>query len=127
MISSFYAAVLALWIVWLSIRVIKLRRQKRVRLGDGGDPELQAAIRVQGNATEYLPVAIILLILLELNDGYQLLIHIGGIALIAGRILHLKALTGDNIELRVKGMQLTLFTIIALSILNVIYLISGII
>ncbi len=43
MISSLYAAMLALLIVWLSLRVIKLRREKKVRLGDGGEPELQAA------------------------------------------------------------------------------------
>ena len=35
MISSLYAAMLALLIVWLSLRVIKLHREKKVRLGDG--------------------------------------------------------------------------------------------
>lgn len=122
MISPFYASLLALWIVWLSLRVIKLRRKKRIPLGDGGDQELLAAIRTQGNATEYLPIAIILLILLELYGGYFILIHLAGLTLIAGRLLHLKALKESNIRNRVRGMQLTLFTIIGLSVLNILYL-----
>lgn len=125
MVSSFYASLLALWIVWLSLRVIKLRRKKRVPLGDGGDQELLAAIRTQGNATEYLPIAIILLVLLELNGGYFILIHIAGLALIAGRLLHLKALRESNIPYRVRGMQLTLFTIIGLAVVNIAYFIYG--
>lgn len=121
MISSVYASVLALWMVWLSLRVVRLRRAKKVRLGDGGDPELLAAIRAHGNSTEYLPVALILLFLLEMNSGYFLLIHIGGIALLTGRILHFRALKDDNIRYRVLGMQFTIFTIIALAILNMGY------
>lgn len=39
MITSFYAALLACVIVWLSLRVIKLRH------GGGGVPELEVAIR----------------------------------------------------------------------------------
>ncbi|MGR9088197.1 MAG: MAPEG family protein [Gammaproteobacteria bacterium] len=51
MISSLYASLLALLIVWLSLRVIMIRRTKKVRLGDGGEPELQTAIRAHGLLT----------------------------------------------------------------------------
>ena len=64
MLSSLYAALAALLIVRLSLGVIKLRRAHKVRLGDGGVPELEAAIRAQGNAVEYLPISLILLLLL---------------------------------------------------------------
>lgn len=121
MISSVYASVLALWIVLLSLRVIRLRRSKRIRLGDGGDPEMQAAIRAQGNSTEYVPIALILLFLLEFNSGNYLIIHMAGIALVTGRILHYKALKDNNLRLRVLGMQCTIFTIIALALLNLGY------
>ena len=126
MTSSIYASILALWIVWLSIRVVKLRRKKKVALGDGGDSELLAAIRTQGNATEYLPIALILLILLELNEGYYILIHLAGLALLAGRLLHQRALEKNNISNRVLGMRLTLFTIIGLALLNAGYLVYGV-
>jgi uncharacterized membrane protein YecN with MAPEG domain len=121
MISSLYAALLALLIVWLALRVIKLRRAKRVRLGDGGEPELQAAIRAHGNATEYIPVSLILLVLLELNGAHMALVHSGGIAMLAGRLLHAKGLLTENLRYRVLGMQVTIFTIIGLAIANLVY------
>jgi uncharacterized membrane protein YecN with MAPEG domain len=123
MISSVYAAVSALWIVWLSLGVIKLRRAKKVRLGDGNEPELQAAIRAQGNATEYMPISLILLVMLELNGTHAVLIHLGGIAMLAGRIVHAKGLLTDNLRYRVLGMQVTIFTIIGLAVANVAYVV----
>jgi hypothetical protein len=121
MISSFYAAVLALLIVYLSLRVIKLRRANQVKLGDGGVPELEGAIRAQGNATEYVPISLILLVLLELDGANLAFIHVGGIALIMGRLIHAKGLLTDNLPYRILGMQFTLFTIITLALLNIVY------
>ena len=121
MLSSFYAGLLALLMVWLSLQVIKLRRAKKVRLGDGGEPELQAAIRAQGNAAEYIPISLILLILLEFNHAPVELLHIAGIALLMGRILHAKALLTDNLDYRKLGMQLTLYTIIGFAVTNIGY------
>lgn len=121
MISSIYAALAALWLVWLSLGVIKVRRAKQVKLGDGNEPELQAAIRAQGNATEYIPISLILLVLLELSKAPIAFIHIGGCLILAGRILHAKALRTDNLKIRVLGMQLTFFAIIGLALANVVY------
>lgn len=121
MISSFYAALLALLIVWLSLRVIKLRRTKKVRLGDGGEPELQTAIRAQGNATEYIPISLILLALLELNGVHAALVHAGGIAVLVGRLVHARGLLSENLRYRVRGMQVTIFTIIGLALANLAY------
>ena len=116
MISSIYAGILALLIVWLSLNVIKLRRANKVRLGDGGIPQLQNAIRAQGNATEYVPIALVLLVLLELSGAYPLLVHLGGAAIIIGRLLHAKGLLTDNLRFRVLGMQITIFTIVSLAV-----------
>jgi len=120
-ISSLYAALLALFIVWLSLRVIKSRRAKKVRLGDGGEPELQIAIRAQGNATEYIPISLILLILLELNGAHMVLVHSGGIAIFAGRLLHARGLLTESLRYRVLGMQVTIFTLIGLAVANLAY------
>lgn len=125
MISSIYAGLLAFWIVWLSLRVIKLRRAKRIRLGDGGDSELQTAIRAQGNAVEYAPLSLILLVLLEFNHAHAALVHLGGVVLVAGRVTHARGLLTDNLRFRVLGMQLTFFTLIGLAILNLAYVIYG--
>ncbi|WP_341328428.1 MAPEG family protein [Methylotuvimicrobium sp. KM2] len=123
MISSLYAAMLALLIVWLSLRVIKLRREKKVRLGDGGEPELQAAIRAQGNATEYIPISLILLVLLELSGAHVALVHSGGIAMLVGRILHARGLLTESLRYRILGMQVTIFTLIGLAVANLAYVV----
>jgi uncharacterized protein len=121
MVSSIYAGILALLIVWLSLKVIKLRRSKKVILGDGGETELQYAIRAQGNATEYIPICLILLVLLELSGINIWLVHLGGIAIIIGRLLHAKGLLTQSLSYRVLGMQFTFITIITLASLNIAY------
>jgi uncharacterized membrane protein YecN with MAPEG domain len=60
-----YAGLLALWLVVLSLRVIQARRAARVSLGDGGNRALQRAIRGQANFAEYVPIALLLLLILE--------------------------------------------------------------
>lgn len=121
MVSPIYAGILALLIVWLSLNVIKLRRTNKVSLGDGGEPDLQVAIRSQGNATEYIPISLILLILLELSGASVLVVHVGGIAIIVGRVLHAKGLLAENLRYRVLEMQVTFFTIIGLASTNIFY------
>lgn len=54
MVSSLYAVLGALLLLRLSLNVVKLRNQYRVSVGDGGFSELQTAIRVHGNAIEYI-------------------------------------------------------------------------
>ncbi|HLA36550.1 MAG TPA: MAPEG family protein [Rhodocyclaceae bacterium] len=121
MVSSIYAALLALSIVGLSLNVIKLRRGKRVLLGDGDDEELQYAIRAQGNATEYIPISLILLILLELSGAHPVLIHLSGLAILAGRIVHARGLLQRNMQNRILGMKITFWTIIMMSFVALIY------
>ena len=121
MITSIYAALSSLLIVWLSFNVVKLRQSGRVILGDGGNLDLQVAIRAQGNATEYIPISLILLLLLELGKANVLMLHIGGIALLIGRSLHAYGLTTSNLKLRVSGMVFTFGNIIYLAIVNPVY------
>lgn len=119
MISSLYGGLLAGLMVWLSVRVIALRRANKVRLGDGGEPELQIAIRAHGNATETIPIGIILLILLEFSGAYPALIHAGGTALLAGRVLHARGMLAGELRNRILGMEVTIYTLIGLALANV--------
>lgn len=88
MVSSLYAVLGALLLIKLSLNVVKLRTQYRVAYGDGGFYELQTAIRVHGNAVEYIPMSLLLLLFMEMNGAHVWMIHLCGIILIAGRILH---------------------------------------
>ncbi|HEC74031.1 MAG TPA: hypothetical protein ENI26_06610 [Methylophaga aminisulfidivorans] len=125
MITALYASLCALLLVKLSLNVIKVRRQFRVRLGDGNHDVLTAAIRAQGNANEYIPITLILMFTLESMAVSSWLIHIAGITLLIGRLCHASALKQDNIQRRAVAMRITLFLIIILALLNMVFLAWG--
>lgn len=118
--TSIYAGLCGLLMTWLALETIKVRRANKVKLGDGGDFELQSAIRAHGNFAEYMPITIILLFLLEYNGMHYLVIHVIGIAFLVGRWTHAQGLLKDNLRKRVMGMGFTLNIIIGLAIANII-------
>jgi len=120
--TPLYASLLALFFVWLSLYVIKLRRRFQIRLGDGENNELRAAISAQTNAAQYIPFALLLILMLELNQAHFLLLHLLGLMLLSGRLIHARGILKDQIPLRVKGMQLTLFTLIGGAAANLLLL-----
>lgn len=86
-VTAFYAALLALLYVGLSGWVIAKRT--RVLHGDGGDPKLMKRIRSHANFAEYVPVALLLVALLESRGATSAtLIHLLLIVLLVARILH---------------------------------------
>ncbi len=87
-ITGLYAALLALLIVFLAIRVVAFRRTAKIGLGDGDNPEMRKRIRAHGNAVEYTPLALLLLLILELNQTAPILLHVFGILLVFGRAFH---------------------------------------
>ncbi len=121
MITSIYASLATLLIVKLTLSVIKLRRKNRVSIGDGGIDELQLAIRTHANAVEYIPIALMLLLTLELNGAPKILVHILGVTLLIGRILHAMGLSEKNLKKRVLGMQITIYLLIGLAVLNIVF------
>ncbi|VDR26351.1 Inner membrane protein yecN [Raoultella terrigena] len=72
MVSALYAVLGALLLIKFSFDVVRLRTQYHVGYGDGGFSELQVAIRVHGNAVEYLPIGLILLLFVEMNGAQKL-------------------------------------------------------
>lgn len=93
----------------LSLLVVRLRNKHKIFLGDEGIPELAQAIRAFGNASEYVPVGLAGLIVLDLSGATPLLIHIGGLLLLAGRVAHAVGLSssGGTSVPRAIGMTLT--------------------
>ena len=78
-VTTLYACILALFFVWLSLNVIKLRRRFTVLLSDGQNEELSTAISAQANAAQYIPFMLLLLLLLEINHGHVILLHLLGL------------------------------------------------
>ena len=119
-ITAAYAGVLALIVIALGINVTVHRVKLKVSLGDGGNPEMLRMIRLHGNAVEYLPLAIALMLAYELNGGWHTALHIVGAALIAGRLIQTMAMWSTEIPRpgRGIGQSLTWLSIAALAVLN---------
>ena len=122
MISVIYALLSTLLIIYLSFQVIKARRRFQISVGDGNNEELQTAQGAQSNAIEYLPISLLLLLYLEYNGASNWVIHLAGITLIAGRIVHAHGLLNRSMSRRVLGMQITIYVLIGLCILNLAFL-----
>jgi len=131
-ITTILVSLLALLLFRLSVRVIALRRKNKVSLGDGGHDDLQRAIRGQANCAEYVPIAVLLVLVAELQSSGALVtvpLAVIAAAFLVGRVLHgyAFAATAGNTTLRVRGMQLTLFSIVLLALLNIAALILGLV
>ncbi len=122
MITALYACILAGLLVGLAFQVIKQRRIHRVVYSDGGVKALQIARSAQGNASDYIPITLILMALLEFNGAQPVWIHLTGIIFVIGRVIHAISIIKENVKGRVKGMQLTFLIIAALVVLNMIHL-----
>lgn len=121
MVTAIYASVLAMLMCGLAYNVIKKRRKNKIRYADGNIEELQIARTAHSNAVDYIPITLILLFMLEFNGANLWFIHLTGISLIIGRIIHCKGILTENLRGRVLGMKITFFTITALALLNFIY------
>ena len=127
MFTALYASLSILLLCWLALKVVGARRKHQIRYADGGVEAVQIARTAHGNATEYLPIFLIALFLLEYNGGQPLLINLLGITMLGGRVIHAKGILQESFKGRVLGMQITIFTLLALAILNIIYLVISLI
>ena len=114
MITPFYAALIALIFVILSVRTLLLRRRLGIAIGTGEDLKLTRAMRVHSNFAEYVPIALILIYFLEVGTDTDVWIHVLCVALIGGRLLHAYGVSQikEDYRFRVAGMMLTLGCII---------------
>ena len=129
-ITTIQVSLIALLLFRLSVRVIQLRRANQVSLGDGGHEDLQRAIRGQANCAEYAPIAVLLVLVAELQSSSTMVtiaLAVLAAAFLLGRMLHgyAFAFTSGSIRLRVHGMQLTLFSIVLMAVLNIVVVVGG--
>lgn len=95
-ITILYAGLLGLISLVISSIAGNRRGQTGVSVGDGGDQAMMVAMRRHANFVEYVPLALILLMLLELNAISTLALHIMGAGLVFCRICHAVGLKGDT-------------------------------
>ena len=121
--TALYGALLGLLFVALSVRALRMRRNLRITVGDGGNPAMLRAMRVHANFAEYVPLALLLMAFAEVRGADGLLMHGFGIALLVGRLAHAYGVSrvAEDFRFRVFGMTMTLTVIAAVSI----YLLIG--
>lgn len=125
-VTPLYGGLLALLFLALSLRAIAARRRARLALGTGDNPALLRAIRVHANFAEYVPLALLLMLLLELQGMPAPILHALGVMLLLARLVHAGgvARANENFRYRVAGMGLTL-TMIGLAALANLALAAG--
>ncbi len=121
--TALYAAVFAVFLIVIAFRVIFRRNAAKVALNDGGDAALGKRIRVHGNFTEYVPLALILMGLCEINGAAPWIIHAMGVVLLAGRLMHVWAIESENLPRRIAGMSATFLVLLAGAILSIVQVI----
>ena len=120
-VTPIYAILLTLLFLVLSFRVIVERRGNKFAYGNNDSHRIEAKIRAQANWAEYTPIALLLLLMAELQGVGPIWLHLTGMILLIGRVTHGYGMSVNpkNFRFRVYGMVLTVTAIPLAMILNI--------
>ncbi len=93
-VTPIYIALLGILFIPFTMRVGLYRVKNNINLGDGKDDELIKLGRGQGNFIETVPLAVVLLLLMEVLGSGDIWLHALGALLVGGRLLHYVGITG---------------------------------
>lgn len=120
--APMYAGLLAILIIFLGYRVTTFRRaEKKSTEQNECSVAMRCAIRAHANALENIPLALLLLLMLELNHLNPILTNLLGSMLVVGRVLHawgLSRFDGPSPG-RFYGMILTWLSMLGMAVLNI--------
>lgn len=91
-ITSIYAGLLAILLMVLGVLVTRARSANKVDLGDGGKMEVLQSMRAHGNFAEYVPLAVVVIGLLEAGGQSAWVLHALGGGLLVSRLAHAQGL-----------------------------------
>ena len=86
-ITSLYVGLLAILAIILAGGVLKHRIRSELSVGYDNEA-MHGAIRRFGNFTEYVPIALMVILMLENSGIASWALHLAGGALVLGRVLH---------------------------------------
>ena len=113
------AGLLGVLVVMLGLNIGRLRNQKKISLGDGGDPEMTAAIRAHGNLIENAPLGLILIFMA--NDVYGPRVIAGlSIIFLLARLIHAAGMLGYIAKGRFIGTIASTAVLLVASILVIV-------
>ena len=120
-VTPLYAGLLGLLLIVLAFNISRYRVGLKIRFGDGDHPALRRAIRAHANLTENAPLALILLLSVEVQGFSAAVVHALGGTLVIGRVLHAFGLSryeGASAG-RAAGILLTWVMILVASLLAI--------
>lgn len=106
-ITPIFAGVLLLLVTLLAMNVSMLRMRLKISLGDGGNKQLNKAIRAHANALEHGLPFIFLLFFREQQVGGAGGLTAIAAAFVAARMLHAVGMLGGPFQLRRIGATVT--------------------
>jgi uncharacterized membrane protein YecN with MAPEG domain len=83
-----FASLHALLLLALIAPISRHRHRHKIGLGSGGDPVLERKIRAHANFIEFVPIALVLLALLELAGLQPGWLWMFGVVLLLARVMH---------------------------------------
>ena len=92
------ASLLGIMFIWLSARVISGRVKVQSLIGHSDDDELLFLIRTHGNFTEYVPIFLIVLGLLEHAGANSTALILIAALFVLARLLHVPDWRGERID-----------------------------
>lgn len=92
--ATLYTGLFGVMFIGLKLNAGRVRASSKVDIGDGGNAEMERAMRVQSNAVEDVPVVLIGLFGLAAVSAPVSLIHVFGGSFVAFRLLHALGLGG---------------------------------
>ncbi len=119
-LTAIYAGLMGVLLVVLSVYVSALRGKAKISFLDGGNETILRAMRAQENLTEYVPLALILMALLEWNGQPAWGVHTLGVLLLVGRLVHAYGVIGRNLLLHGAGASVQ-YLMLAIAALWVLY------
>ena len=87
-ITLLYTSLITILAIFLAFRVGVTRGKTNTLLGEGDSSELLQSIRSHGNLIEHAPLALMLLLLLEMQGVADWKLHLLGSSFFLFRILH---------------------------------------
>ncbi len=117
------AGILGVFFFGLSLLTIYTRAKTNTSLGAGESDLMSRRIRMHGNFSEYVPILLIILFLLESAGVHYWFLVSYSVVIIFGRIMHAYGLSQKNTvnKFRIIGMQGTLWALV-LGSLYLLYL-----
>ncbi|MCP5326562.1 MAG: MAPEG family protein [Oceanospirillaceae bacterium] len=121
-VTGLYTAIFTFLLLGLAYGVVRQRIKLKKALGHD-HPDLQIANRAHANAVEYVPIALLLMGIAELNGASNNMLHLLGLTLLVARVAHAWGFTAskDGVHAgRYWGTVVTWLVLVLLALVNLL-------